>query len=67
MSSGRGVVGESSAAVRCVRPGCRHSYLDHAPGGGGCMYWFPFNGEHCECHGFRFVPLEDQAPPRFRS
>jgi hypothetical protein len=33
--------------VRCVRPGCSHGYGIHAPGGGGCLYWFPLSGEHC--------------------
>lgn len=51
--------------IRCARPGCRHPYSQHAPGGGNCMYWFPLNGDHCECNGFRWVPLADD-PPTFR-
>jgi hypothetical protein len=57
-------VGESRG-VRCERSGCRHGYSDHAPGGGNCMYWFPLNGDHCECVGFQWVSLStDPAPPR---
>jgi hypothetical protein len=52
--------------LRCVRPGCSHPYTEHAPGGGGCMYWFPLNGEHCECRGFRFVPLPEDRPRPLR-
>jgi hypothetical protein len=64
MSSGRGVVGENPG-VRCARSGCLHPYIDHAPGGGNCRYWFPLNGDHCGCHGFQWVSLDaDPAPPR---
>jgi hypothetical protein len=52
--------------VRCERPGCRHAYVQHAPGGGNCMYWFTLTGEHCECQGFRWVSLADEPlPPRW--
>jgi hypothetical protein len=50
----------SQQGVRCERAGCRHPYVQHAPGGGNCMYWFPLNGEHCDCHGFRWVSLADE-------
>jgi hypothetical protein len=52
--------------VRCEREGCRHPYVQHAPGGGNCMYWFPLNSEHCGCHGFRWVAIEQPVPPPYR-
>lgn len=58
---------DQSPGVRCRRDGCRHPYVQHAPGGGNCMYWFPLNGDHCECPGFRWVELPadaEPAPPR---
>lgn len=60
--------GVSGDGVRCVRPGCSHGYGIHAPGGGGCLYWFPLSGEHCPCHGFRWVELPTDlpsGPPRY--
>jgi hypothetical protein len=49
--------------VSCARLGCSHRYGEHAPGGGGCMYWFPLNGDHCPCVGFQWVEVPATSPP----
>jgi hypothetical protein len=40
--------------VPCARPGCGHTFVQHATGGGSCA-------EPCDCPGFRWVPA--QGPP----
>jgi len=43
--------------------GCGHPFPQHAPGGGGCLWWEPPDpATRCRCALFRYVPAED--PPR---